>query len=421
MPLLMNPSRREGDNDRMKKNMLQMGQHNNRTFIKEGNNMKRRTARKTAIIPVILAGILMLAGCGAPAATSGTGSVPTAAAVASSAAEADASNTAGDTASADKELNLFNWTEYMPESVLQAFTEETGIKVNYTTFSSNEEMLAKIKSGEKGMYDVTVASDYMVSTMIADGMLAPFDKGKIPNIANIDPTYLNMKFDPDNGYSVPYMLSPAILCYDKTKVPGGLKSYKDLLSPDLSNSLVILDDQRMVIGLAELANGLSVNETDPAKLKTVQDWLVSLKSNIKLFDSDTPKSAMISGETAAGYMWCAEVALAMQDNPNVVAVYPEEGTVMMIDSFVIPDGARNMDAAQKFIDFVLRPENSKLVSDEFPYVNPNKAAQPLLPDSFKNNPASNPSVTEMAKGKLLENLGDKAKLYDDLWTAFKNQ
>ncbi len=391
--------------------------------------MKQRTIKTATLLAVMIAGALLFGSCGTSVSGSANGAASAVAGTdstgvpspASASGTAAAGGSDAKEASADTELNLFNWTEYMPDSVLQAFTEETGIKVNYTTYSSNEEMLAKIKSGEKGMYDVTVASDYMVSTMVADGMLAPFDKSNIPNIANIDPTYLNMKFDPDNAHSVPYMLTPAILCYDRTKVPAGLKSYKDLLSKDLANSLVILDDQRMVIGLAELANGLSVNETDPAGLKTVRDWLASLKPNIRLFDSDTPKSAMISGEAAAGYMWCAEVALAMQENPDIVAVYPEEGTVMMIDNLVIPDGARHMEAAQRFIDFVLRPEISKLVSDEFPYVNPNKAAQPLLPDSFRNNPASNPSVTEMAKGRLLENLGDKSGLYDDLWTAFKNQ
>lgn len=359
-----------------------------------------KTRRLTVILTAIITIALLLSGCGAAA------SSPT---------------TAGETVSASKELNLFNWTEYMPDSVLAAFEKETGIKVTYSTYSSNEEMLAKIQSGEKGMYDIAVASDYMVSTMIAEGLLQKLDAGKIPNSANIDATYLKKGFDANNEYSLPYMLSPAILCYNEAMYPAGIKSYKDLLNKDLSGSLVMLDDQRMIIGMAELANGFSVNTVDAAELKTTTDWLNSLKPNIKLFDSDSPKSAMISGETAAGYMWCAEVALSMAENPDIKAVYPEEGTVMMIDNFVIPAGAKNSENAMKFIDFVLRPEISIMISAEFPYVNPNKAAQPLLPDSFKNNLASNPPVSELEKGKLLESLNENAKLYDDLWTTFKNQ
>lgn len=318
------------------------------------------------------------------------------------------------------ELNLFNWTEYMPQSVIDAFQKEYGIKVNYTTFSSNEEMLAKIKSGEKGMYDLTVASDYMVDTMRETGVIAKLDKSKITNLKNINPNYLNMEFDPNNEYSVPYMIANAILCYNKEKVPEGIKSFNDIFDPKFKNSIVSIDDMRMVIGMAAISSGYTINETDPGKLGQIKEKLISLKPNIKLFDSDTPKTSMISGETSIGYMWCAEVALAMAENENIVPVYPEEGLCLMIDNFVIPDGAKNKANAELFIDFILRPENSKLISDEFPYVNPNKAAFDLLPDSYKNNPASNPPEEEIKKGQLLKNLGDDAKLYDDIWTEFKN-
>ena len=319
------------------------------------------------------------------------------------------------------EINFFNWTEYMPQSVIDAFEEEYGIKVNYTTFSSNEEMLAKIKSGEKGMYDLTIASDYMVNTMIKEDLLEKLDKDKIKNISNLNPAYMNMEFDQDNQYSVPYMLSNAILCYNKSKLPEGITSFSDLYDPKYKNSVVCLDDMRMVIGITAISLGYSVNETDPQKLSKIKEKLFELKPNIKVFDSDTPKSSMIAGETSIGYMWCAEVALAMQENPDIVPVYPKEGLCLMVDNFVIPTGAKNKENAELFIDFILRPDISKLVSDEFPYVNPNKAAFDLLPDSFKNNPASNPPEEEMKKGQLLHNLGDKAKLYDDLWTEFKNK
>jgi len=319
-----------------------------------------------------------------------------------------------------KTLNFFNWTEYMPDSVLKAFEKETGIKVNYTTFSSNEEMLNKIKSGEKGMYDLTIASDYMVDTMRTSGLLEKLDQAKIPNIGNIDSKYTNMYFDEGNNYSVPYMISNAILCYDKSKIPEGINSINDIFDKKYKNSIVMLDDIRMVMGLAAISLGYSVNETDPAKVEKIKQKLISLKPNIKLFDSDSPKTSMISGETSIGFMWCAEVALAMQENPNIVPVYPKEGISLMIDNFVIPKDAKHKANAEKFIEFLLRPEISKMVSAEFPYVNPNKAAFELLPDSYKNNAASNPPASALDKAQLVKNLGDNAQLYDDVWTEFKN-
>ena len=327
----------------------------------------------------------------------------------------------GSTAGKGGELNIFNWTEYMPQSVLDAFTKEYGIKINYTTFSSNEEMLAKIKSGEKGMYDLTVPSDYMVDKMRNDGMLEKLDMSKIDNIKNINKQYRNVYYDPTGEYSVPYMISNAILCYNKQKVPEGIKSFSDIFDPKYANSIVCIDDERMVMGMAAIVAGVPVNETDPAKLEHVREKLFALKPNVKIFDSDSPKSSMISGETSIGYVWCAEAALAMKENKDIVPVYPEDGLVLMIDNLVIPAGAKNKENAELFINFVLRPETSKMISDEFPYVNPNDAAKPLLSEDFRNNPASNPSPEALAKGQLLKNLGDSAGAYDDIWTEFKNK
>jgi len=319
------------------------------------------------------------------------------------------------------ELNFFNWTEYMPQSVLDAFEKEYNIKINYSMYSSNEEMLAKVKSGEKGMYDLVVPSDYMVDIMRTEGELEKLDMSKITNFGNIDPQYTKMYFDPLNEYSVPYMISNAILCYNSDKIPGGIKSFTEIFDPKYKNQLVVLDDQRMVMAIAALALGESINETDPVKLKAIKEKLFSLKPNIKVFDSDSPKSQMISGETSIGYVWCAEAALAMQENPHILPVYPTEGLALMFDNMAIPAGARNKENAMLFINFILRPEISKMISEEFPYVNPNKAAYPILPDSYKNNPASNPPAGALDKGQLVKNLGDDAQLYDDIWTEFKNR
>ncbi len=327
----------------------------------------------------------------------------------------------GSSDTANGELNFFNWTEYMPQSVLDAFTEEYGIKVNYTTYSSNEEMLAKIQSGEEGMYDLAIASDYMVSVMIDNGTIQPLDKDSLTNLGNLSADFMDMEYDPGNEYSIPYMLSNAILCYNSEKVPGGITSISDLLNPEFENSLVVLDDERMVIGMVALSLGYSVNETDPDRLEEIKERLFELKPNIKIFDSDTPKSSMIAGETSIGYMWNAEVVLSMQEVESIVPVYAEEGMVLMFDNFVIPTGAKNKENAELFINFCMRPEIAKMISDEYPYVSPNEAAKALFSEEYLSNPVSNPSSEELAKGQLLKNLGEASKIYDDIWTEFKNK
>jgi spermidine/putrescine transport system permease protein len=319
------------------------------------------------------------------------------------------------------ELNFFNWTEYMPQSVLDAFTEEYGVSVNYTTYSSNEEMLAKIQSGQEGMYDLAIASDYMVSVMIDNGTIQSLDKSKLTNLGNLSEDFMDMEFDPGNQYSVPYMLSNALLAYNSDKVTDDITTVNDLFNPEYENSMVFLDDQRMVIGMVALSLGYSVNETDPTKLEAIKQRLFELKPFIKIFDSDTPKSSMIAGETAIGYMWNAEVVLSMQEVDTIVPVYPEEGMVLMFDNFVIPTGAKNKENAQLFIDFCMRPEIAKMISEEYPYVSPNDAAKALFSEAYLSNPVSNPPSEEIAKGQLLKNLGETAKIYDDIWTEFKNK
>jgi spermidine/putrescine transport system substrate-binding protein/spermidine/putrescine transport system permease protein len=217
------------------------------------------------------------------------------------------------------------------------------------------------------------------------------------------------------------MISNAILAYNKKKIPGGINSFKQLFDSKYKKSMVALDDERMLIGLTAISLGYTPNETDPAKLAKIKEKMASLKSNIKLFDSDSPKTSMINGETSVGYMWCAEAELAMEENKDVVAVYPKEGFCRQEDNLVILAGAKNKANAEKFINFILQPKISKMISDVYPYVNPNKAAYPLLSDKYKKSPASNPSAADIAKGQLVKNLGDKAKLYDDIWTEFKNK
>ncbi|PRR81009.1 polyamine ABC transporter substrate-binding protein [Clostridium vincentii] len=321
--------------------------------------------------------------------------------------------------SSQEELNVFNWTEYIPSSVIVKFEEETGIKVNYSTYSSNEECLAKVESSAEGTYDVIVPSDYMVTIMKEKGLLEELNKDNITNFSNVSDVYLNKEFDKDNKYSVPFDAGAALLAVDTAVVKDNITSYNDLLNPNYANSLVVLDDQRALIGIALKALGYSLNETDDAKLAEAKVYLENLKPNIKAYDSDSPKTLLINGEASIGFLWNAECALAMDEKSSIKPVYPKEGMYLFIDSFAIPKGSKNKDNAEKFIDFLLSPEISKMVTDEFPYKNVNNAAYESLEESYKNNGASNVPDEEMAKGEFVIDVGDATTKFDKLWAEVK--
>lgn len=318
------------------------------------------------------------------------------------------------------ELNLFIWTEYVPQSVLDKFTEETGIKVNTTTFSSNEDMLAKLKSEETGAFDIIQPSDYMVEQVIAQGLVQELDKSKLTCMDNFDSAYLNPSYDPDNKYSIPYLGGVAAIAVNTDKITDEIDAYDDLFNPAYANSLVVLDDYRAVIGMASEAAGYSLNETDPTNLEAVREKLLSLKSNIKLYDSDSPKSALISGDCNLAYCWSAEIALANSENPAIEIRFPREGAYLFFDNWAITEGAKNAENAYTFLNFINEPENMKMVLDEYPYLCANKAAVELMDDSYKNNEACNPPADVIANGYYIQNLdSDTLAIYDSMWTELK--
>ena len=318
------------------------------------------------------------------------------------------------------ELNIFIWTEYVPDSVIEKFEEETGIKVNVSTYSSNEDMLAKVKSESEGTYDIVQPSDYMVEQMASQGMLEELKTDELKNLSNIGESYLNPSYDPGNKYSVPYQGGVAGIAVNTSKVKKDITSYDDLFDSSLKNSIVALDDYRAVIGMTARSMGYSMNETDPAVLSKIQDKLLTLKNNVKLYDSDSPKSALISGDCTVGYVWSAEIALAMEENPDIKVVYPTEGAYLFMDNWAIPKGAKNYDNAVKFIDFMLDAENAQMVLEEFPYLSPNTKAVEAMGEDYSKNEAKNPPAEVIKKGEYVKNLdADTLKIYDEMWTKLK--
>lgn len=320
----------------------------------------------------------------------------------------------------DKELNIFNWSEYLPQSVLDAYKEKTGVDVKIATYASNEEMLAKMMAGGADQYDLVVPSNYVIQAMIRQKLLQPLDKANIPNIKNITPDLLDMDYDKGNTYAVPYMVSFTLIAVNKKTCPVEIKSYNDLLDPRLKDSMVVVDDPRELIGIAMQALGYKFNDTDPAKLAEAKQWLLKLTPNIKAYDGDSPKTKMISGETSVGFIWNGEAALSMKENPDIVIAWPREGVNMAIDNFTVTSGAKHKKAAEDFVNYILEPEVSKLISDEYPYTNPNAAAAPLLGKEYLDCPASNVPAEQVKKAVLTQDAGDAAAEFDKIWSEIKS-
>lgn len=317
------------------------------------------------------------------------------------------------------ELNLFNWTEYLPKTVIQEFEKKYNIKVNYTTYSSNEEMLAKIQAGG-GQYDVAVASDYMVDIMKKQNLIETLDKDKVSNLKNIGSQFKNLSFDPGNKYTVPYLWGDAVIVVNTKKFPdANITSYGDLWDSKYKNSIVALNDERALIGIALKKLGYSLNETDPKKLQQAEDELTKLRPNIKLFDSDSPKTSLINGEASVGYVWGAEAYLAEQQNKDLKTFFPKEGMYLWQDNFVIPKDAKNKENAEKFINFILDPKVSAEISKVYPYANPNVQAQKLIDPNVLSNTTLYPDAEQQKIGEHLKDVGDASKTFDDIWTKFK--
>ncbi|MEL7650116.1 MAG: extracellular solute-binding protein [Sedimentibacter sp.] len=316
-------------------------------------------------------------------------------------------------------LNVFNWSEYLPEEVIQKFEEKYNIKVNYTTYASNEEMLAKIMAGGS-QFDIAVSTDYMVDVMIKQNLVQEINMDNIPNYKNIGDEFKSLTFDPENKYTVPYMWGNVVVAVNSKMVDTEINSYADLWDSKFENSMVVLDDQRAVIGMALKKLGYSFNETDPARLEEAKNELMKVKNNIKIFDSDSPKTSLINGEASVGLVWGAEAVLAQKENPDIKVYFPKEGLYLWQDNFIIPKGAPHKTNAELFINFLLEPEISAEISESFPYANPNVEAHKLMDAETLANKVIYPDAEVVQKGEHLQDLGETTRLYDQIWTEMKS-
>lgn len=323
---------------------------------------------------------------------------------------------------AERELFIYIWSEYIPDEVVANFTKETGIKVNISTYDSNEAMYAKIKLVGKG-YDLIVPSSYFVGLMRDQGLLMPLDKKQLPNLKNIGEQFINQPFDPENSYSVPYMWGSTSLAVN-TELLGTdtVRNLADLWKPELKGKLLLPNDSREVLGIGLKVLGYPINDTDPVHLEQAFRKLKELIPSVRTFDSDSPKQALLSGEVAAGVVWNGEAYIANAENPAIAYLYPKEGFSLWLDSFCLPKGAKNITEAHLFLDYILQPKVAAKISSEMGYSSPNAKVSEFLEEEIRTNPIVYPGEADTARGEFLSNLDDAtSQLYEQYWMKLKEK
>lgn len=323
-------------------------------------------------------------------------------------------------ASGTDTLNIFNWGDYIDPELLEQFEEESGYRVVYETFDSNESMYTKVQQGGTA-YDLTIPSEYMIERMIEEDLVLPMDHSKITGLDNIDSEFLDQPFDPDNQYSIPYFWGTLGIVYNEQMVnEEDITSWSDLWNPEFRESILFIDGAREVIGIGLQTQGYSLNSKNDEELNEAFELLRGLAPNAKALVADEIKMYMIQEEAPVAVTFSGEAADMMWENESLHYILPEEGSNLWFDNMVIPKTAQNTEAAYAFINFMLQPEVAAQNADYIGYSTPNKAAMDLLPEETTEDEQFYPSAETVEKLEVYEDLGPEyIEKYNDLFLEFK--
>ncbi|KOY82485.1 ABC transporter substrate-binding protein [Lysinibacillus macroides] len=317
-------------------------------------------------------------------------------------------------------LTIFNWGEYIDPDLLKAFEKETGIHVIYETFDSNEAMMTKIQQGGTA-YDIAVPSEYMIEKMKEENLLIPLDKTKLPNLKNIDPYFLDLPFDDNNHYSIPYFWGTVGIVYNPSLV-GDLDftSWEDLWDPSLKRKVFLVDGAREVIGMGLNSLGYSLNSLDDNELREATNKLITLAPNVKAIIGDEITPLMINNEATVALTWSGQAADMMFENEELDFAVPEEGSNLWFDNMVIPKTSKNIDGAHAFINFMLSADAGARNADYVGYSTPNIAAMDLMDEEVVTDERYYPSEEQRDTLEVYKNLGpDYLGKYNELFLEFK--
>ncbi len=317
-------------------------------------------------------------------------------------------------------LNVYNWGDYIDETVLKEFEKQYKIKVNYDTFTTNEDMYIKLKAGGSS-YDLLIPSDYMIKRMIDEDRLEKLDFKNIPNYKYIGSTFKNLEYDPQNEYSVPYMWGTVGILYNKTMVAPKPDSWNVLWDQKYAKQILMMDSQRDSIGITLKMLGYSLNSQDLAELEKAKNILIQQKPLVLAYVVDEVKDKMIAEEAALAVVWSGDAVYCMRENENLDYVIPKEGSNLWFDAMVIPKGAPHKEAAEKFINFMCDTRIAFRNTDYIGYSSPHTEAVKKLPKEITSNHSAYPLEEDLKTSEVFTNLGSVLKDFDRIWTEVKAQ
>ena len=370
--------------------------------------------KSIALFVALALSLTLFAGCGsskpAPSATAAPAEN-----AASSGSDAPAASAGG------KILNIYTWAEMFDQDVLKKIEKETGIKINYTNFDYDETMLSKLEASKGGDYDLVIADDYIIETVIAEGLAQKLDKSKLSNFGNINPIYQGQFYDPADEYTVPYGAGVQTIAYDPSAVSVPVNGYKDLWDPSFKDSIAITANFRVMLGMALKVLGYSYNTNDLAQIEEAGELFYQLADNIRLIKDDNVQDDLISGEVSAAVMYTSQVTMAKMTKPELAVVYPGEGIGFGIMGMFIPSQAPNAEAAHLFIDYILRPEISAKSFEYLGYYCTTKAADDLISEEYRDFLVL-PAEFKAEDMEMIGNISPEAAAREEeIWIEFRNR
>lgn len=326
----------------------------------------------------------------------------------------------GSNVNTNRELKIFNCGEYIGEGIIEKFEEETGIKVTYDEFATNEEMYSKIKKGGTD-YDILIPSDYMITKLINEDYLQRIDVTRLSNFDKLDPKMIGREFDEGNDYTVPYMWGTLGILYDKTLVNEPVNSFDILWDKKYQNAVFMIDSMRDTMGVALKRLGYSMNSTDPNEIEHAKNELIKQKKDgiFKAYTLDEVKDNMVGAEAKFALCYSGEAMYVIDENPDIAYVVPDNGSNIWFDCMVMPKVANNVEEAYEFMDFMCRTDIALENAIYTGYSTPQMEARKQLPEEIKNNKVAYPDDEVLDKCEAFKDLGSSLELYDAAWTEYK--
>lgn len=321
--------------------------------------------------------------------------------------------------SSEATINFLNQGDYIDEDLLKKFEKETGIKVNYESFDTNEQMYQKLKSGANS-YDLVIPSDYMIQRMISEDMLEKLDYNNITNIKNIDSKFNKLPHDKNDEYTAPYMWGTVGILYDSEKVKEPVTDWDILWDPKYENQIIMYDSMRESMGIALQKLGYSLNSTKDEEIKKAEEELIKQKPLVRAYMIDEMKERMAAGEAALAVAWSGDAVLIQEKNPNIKYAIPKHSNIW-IDAMCIPKGAPHKEEAEKLINFLLEGENAKQNSEYIGYSTTNKAAFDLLDKEMQEDKVAYPDEESLKELEYYSYLKEDIKKYEEAWIKVKSE